>query len=134
MSDFLTNARDIPDYSWAAWTGIIGKNTSLKSENFNPSGFVPYKEAIETLWRYAKFRQFEGLNALPYTPNSSLDKNFQLDPACRWALSRGITTGWQMSYSRNGYIRQPYPIELRDPVNRAEWAYMLSQFCQIYAW
>lgn len=134
ISDFLSNAKDIPDYSWCAWAGIIDRPTSWISLNFNPYGFVDYKEACSTLWKYAKFRQLDIPTNPYYTPPSDLNSEFLSTPSCFWALSNGFTTGYFAPYSWTTDRGPNIPIQVESNVDRAEWAYMLSQFCQQYVW
>ena len=134
ISDFLSNARDIPDYSWCAWAGIIDRPTSWISLNFNPYGFVDYKEACSTLWKYAKFRQLDIPTDPYYTPPSDLNSEFLSTPSCFWALSNGFTTGYFAPYSWTTDRGSNVPIQVESNVDRAEWAYMLSKFCQQYVW
>ena len=134
VSDFLTNARDIPSYSWGAWTGVIDTPSTYISSNFNPQGLVSWEEAITTLWKYAKFRQFDISTDPFYTPPSALNSEFVSNPACLWALSRGFITGYYCPYSWLNTMPSGVPLQPGTAVNRAEWAYMLSKFCQAYAW
>ena len=149
VSDFLTSGRHITDYSWGAWSGVVisstrrhdfiyrmGSKYDLKpATNFNPSKFVYYTDAVETLWNYAKFRQFDVSTDSSYNPSSNLNSQFVSNPACLWALSRGLITGYRAPCSFNGSeIPSNIPIDVASIIYRHEWAYMISNFCQMYPW
>ena len=133
-SDFLTTVRDIPDYAWAAWAGVIGEPNGWVSTNFNPCGLIDYKEAFTALWNYAKFRQLDIPTDPFYTPPSDLNEEFLATPACRWALSNGFTTGYYAPFSHTSTMPSGVPIRVGTAVNRAEWAYAISKLCQDFIW
>lgn len=149
VNDFLTSGRRITNYSWGAWSGVVipptlrhdsvfrmGFNYDLKPAiNFNPSKFVYYTDAVETLWNYAKFRQFDVSTDPSYNPSSNLNSQFVSNPACLWALSRGLITGYRAPFSFNGSeIPSNISIDVESFIYRHEWAYMISNFCQMYPW
>lgn len=133
-SDFLTTARDIPDYAWAAWAGVVGEPNGWISTNFNPCGMIDYKEAFTALWNYTKFRQLDIPTDPFYTPPSDLNEEFLSTPACRWALSNGFTTGYYAPFSHTTTMPSGVPIQVGTAVNRAEWAYAISKLCQDFIW
>ena len=135
-SDFVSWARDIPIYSWGAWIGAVLSPYQGVSPNFNPGRSITFSEACKMLWRYAKFRQFNILDTLPYEAPPGLSKWFLQQPECLWALSRGIVTGFRAPFDQGSidYMPNNRPISPESVVNRFEWAFMLSQFCKQYAW
>ena len=135
-SDFTSWARDIPNYNWGAWVGAIIAPPTGVSPNFNPGRSITFAEACGILWRYAKFRQLDILNNLSFEVPDGVSKWFLQQPECRWALSRGLVTGFRAPFDQGNIETVPWgrSAHPNNIVYRFEWAYMLSQFCQQYAW
>ena len=139
--DFNNNVFLFDSLSWNAWIGVI---EGMSEFSYAPGTYTTFEEVCTMMWRYAKFRQFDIMGDGIYkTVDDSSASYWAQNGPIKWAVSRGISTGYHMPYKyyrKNGSswtlvsTADEVKIHPSDKLNRAEYAYMLTKFCQMYAW
>lgn len=131
--DYKLSGRYMNGLAWNTWVGNV---TGFDDLSFAPLGFTTFQEAITILWRYAQFRQFDVItHGSPDEIDDSAYAEWAQNGPLRWAVTKGITTGYRVPMIENGSEVYLYEkINPTDYIDRVEWAYMIYKFCQLYAW
>lgn len=128
--DFLYNLPLIQDISWVSW---IGSFLGVYGHAFAPLRYVTFEQAATVLWRYAKFRQLDVTTSGSYYNETFASEWAQHGPL-QWVIGNEISTGKTVQYYENGSLHGGTKIQPSTIMDRADWAYMLMRFCQLYAW
>lgn len=131
IDDYLYDYTALSTTAWNAWIGVLNgmSNTVAATESF-----ATFQEIATLLWRYAKFRQFDVMGGDAYEAvDDSTASEWAKNGPIKWLISRGLTTGYHINTSINtpngGQKMKP-----KDYIDRADFAYMIMKFCQMYAW
>lgn len=133
--DYLVSARYLNGIAWNTWIGNI---MGYDDNSFGQSAFLTYQEALTILWRYAKFRQFDvTTHGSDLEIDDSEYASWAQNGPLRWAISKGIITGYRAPYIDNisgTSVGENVLITPTTKVDRVEWAFMIYNFCRLYAW
>lgn len=130
IDDYLYNYDALSTLSWNAWIGVLNGMSNTVSA---PESFASFQEIATLLWRYAKFRQFDVMGDRAYQEvDDSTASEWAKNGPIKWLISRGITTGYHVATSINPLGGQK--MKPQDYIDRADFAYMIMKFCQMYAW
>lgn len=137
--DYKLSVKYMNNMAWNTWVGNV---TGFDDFSFSPMGYATFQEALTILWRYAQFRQFDVItHGAPNEVDDSEYASWAQHGPLRWALSKGIITGYRVPLYDHDMGRYVYSdtstqplIQPTDYIDRIEWAYMMYNFCRLYAW
>ena len=122
--DYAANVDYHSDIGWSGWTGAFN---GFDDFVFGPRTAATYEQVAAGLWRYAKFRQIDTRGDATYLRYYNALTNVH-----DWA--RGPVAWIERYEITHRYNPDGTHLTALSQVDRAEFAYMIMRFCQMYAW
>lgn len=125
--DYIGAYEYLSDIAWSSWTSSFNGYDEYK---FGPNSSVTFQDAAAALWRFARFRQIDVRGDAAYMNIYTSDSEvraaspYAVGPLA-WTKRYNISTWYNPDGSR--LTPQSY-------LDRAEFAYMVMRFCQLYSW